>query len=453
MLISLGDIGGAEPTTRTAATASLAHLFTTFASDDRMDALATGHWVTRERVTRIAAISAACGFAMLLFLWLARHGTVDFFGQPVGSDFTAFWHAGRLVSSGEAAHAWDQPLLNANVAATHGVKFGTAWIYPPVFLLVAAPLAALPYLPALLVWQLLSLAAIALTLRVILPDRRALLIALAAPLTPMVLAHGQNAFLTAALLGSGLLLLDRRPYVAGTFLGCLVYKPQLGLIIAPLLLFTNRWRSLVAGLLAVITLVGLSLILWGSDSWAEFAASLRYGRLYMEQGAVGFYKSASLFAIARQWGASINVAYVVQTAGVFVALWLLWCVRESTPFVRAAMVCTGSALSTPYLLDYDMAVVGLGAAFLYAEARRSGFLAYEKSVIAFIWIAPWFSRPVAEYSMLPLGPIAMVLLAWVALRRTHSGHRHPAIDVQRLPGDVSGFATSEIHAGRADIVA
>ncbi len=225
-----------------------------------MEALANGRWLTRERVQAAAAISAVGGLVMLLILWLARHGTVDFFGQPVGSDFTAFWNAGRIANSGEASLAWDQQLLNASVQATHGVQYGTAWIYPPVFLLVAAPLAALPYLPALFIWQLLSFVAIALTLRAILPNQCALFVALASPFTPLVLANGQNAFLTAALLGSGLLLLSRRPHLAGGFFGCLLYKPQLGLIVGPLLLLMKCWRALMIAAATAAGLLVLSLI-------------------------------------------------------------------------------------------------------------------------------------------------------------------------------------------------
>ena len=403
-----------------------------------MEGLAAGRWVTRERVTRIAAISAACGFAMLLFLWLARHGTVDYYGKPVGSDFTAFWNAGRIADAGDAARAWDQRLLNDTIRATHGAEYGTAWIYPPVFLFAAAPLGALPYLPALFLWQLVSFLAVACVLKTILQTKRETCIALASPLTPLVLANGQNSFLTAALLGAGLLALERRPALAGSLFGGLIYKPQLGIVIAPLLVFTRNWRAMAGAVATAAALVGLSLLFWGADSWSAWAESLRYGRFYMEQGSVGLHKSASLFSMARLWGAGVGPAYAAQALGTIAAVALIWSMRAAPNFVRAAAVCAAAALSTPYLLDYDMAVVGIGGAFLYAEARKS-FLPYERSTLAFIWIAPWISRPAAEYALLPLGPLATLLLMWLAWRRA-SGHRHPAVDVQRLPSDVPSLA-------------
>lgn len=393
----------------------------------RIGAVQDGSWLTRERVIRVAAISALGGAGMLAFFWFARHGTVDRFGTPVGSDFTAFWNAGRIALQGQAAAAWDQQLLNDQVRAFHGVDYGTAWIYPPVFLLIATALAALPYLPALLLWQLVSFAAIAATLRRILGNWRDAAIGLASPLTPMVLGHGQNSFITAALIGSGLLAMDRRPAATGAAFGALVYKPQLALVLGPMLVLQRAWRTIGAAALTAGLLVALSILVFGADSWAAFRASLGYGRFYMEQGSVGFHKSAALFAAVRLWGGSVAAAYALQGTGLALALALLWFTRNAAPNVRAAAVCAAAALSTPYLLDYDMAVVGIGAAFLYVEARRTEFLSYEATILALIWAAPWFSRPAAEYLLLPLGPPAMLLLAWLAWRRrgpTASPSRH-----------------------------
>jgi hypothetical protein len=404
-----------------------------------MRALATGDWLTRERVSRIAAICAIVGAAMLLFLWSAGKGTLDYFGKPVGSDFAAFWEAGHIANLGNPARAWDQALLNGSVEVTHGTEYGTAWIYPPVFLLIAAPLGAMPYLLAAFLWQLFSLVAVALVLKGILKTNRDTLIALASPLTPLVLANGQNSFLTATLLGAGLLMLERRPGWAGTVFGALLYKPQLGIVIAPLMLLTRNWRALTGAVMGTVGLVGLSLIVFGLESWTAWIDSLRYGRLYMEQGSVGFYKSASLFSMARSWGAGVGPAYLVQAVGTAAAVALIWRSSAAPGAVRAAAVCAAAALSTPYLLDYDLAVVGIGAAFLYAEARKTNFMPFERVALALIWIAPLFTRPAAQFALLPLAQIAILLLAWMAWRRA-SGHRHAAVDVQRLPGDVTGLA-------------
>lgn len=394
-----------------------------------MNAVASGSWLTGDRVDAVALISGVMGVAMLAFLLFGGNGTVDPFGQPIGSDFTAFWSAGHLANSGHAASAYNPTILNADLRATHGVDYAMAWVYPPTFLLIASPLARLPYLPALLLWQALSLAAVAAALGTILKDRRELLISLASPLTPLVLAGGQNAFLSAAVLGWGLLLLDRRPWAAGGVFGALTYKPQLGLGIAPLLLIERNWRAIGAAVASAATLMVISVLLWGVDAWVAFPEGLANGRAWMEQGTSTFYKSASLFSVARLWGASISAAYAVQGIGLVTGLCVIWRASAAPASIRSAGVCAAIALATPYLMDYDMATVGVGAAFLYAHGRQNGFRPYERSVIAFAWLAPWFSRLFGEHLLLPLGPPATILLAWMVVRRAASDHRHAAIDV------------------------
>ncbi len=419
-----------------------------------MNRFATGRWVTRERVTAAAVASAIAGAAILLALLLGAHGTVDAYGRPLGTDFSVFWNAGQLANDGHPVSAWSPHLLNAAARATHGPGVPqSAWLYPPVFLFVASGLAHLSYLPALLSWQLLSLLLAGAVLCAVLRGRRATLVALASPLTTLVLDHGQNAFLTMALLGSGLLLVERKPWLAGVCFGALVYKPQLALMLGPMLLFGRHWRPIAAGAVTAALLVVFSTLAWGPDSWRAFFASLHFGRTFMEQGMVPFWKSAGLFAMARQWGAGVQLAYAMQGLGALAGLLLLWRLRAANLLVRSAGTCAAIALSTPYLLDYDMTVVGLGAAFLYRAAVSDGFRPYERSALALIWVAPWFSRPAAEYLTLPLGPIATALLAVMAVQRASSRHRHPAVDVEGLPGDVACLAAGEVDARGADVLA
>lgn len=382
-----------------------------------MGSIATGNWLTGERIRRIAALSAIGGLGMLLLSWFARSGTVGPYGLPVGGDFTAFWAAGHLANQGHPATAWDQQALNDFIARFHGVEFGTAWIYPPPFLLIAAPLGALAYLPALFLFQVGSLAAITGAAKLILSRWGDTLVALASPMVLIVLPQGQNSLLTAALLGSGLALIASRPSASGAAFGAMIYKPQLGLVIVPFLLLGRSWKVIVAACVTAVLLIVVSTVAFRTDSWPAWWESLRYGRYYMEQGSVGFHKSASLFAMVRLWGGPVTLGYAVQALGLIVGLALLWHTRAAVPDIRAAAAAAALALSTPYLLDYDLIIVGVGAAFLYRASRESSFLPFEKSALAFIWIMPWFVRPAAEYLALPLGPPTMLLLASLAWRR------------------------------------
>jgi hypothetical protein len=382
-----------------------------------MNTVASGRWLTDERVTAVARVSALAGIAMLAVWWLGGHGPVDPFGEPIGRDFTAFYNAGRVANAGHAASAYNPDVINASVHAVNRADYPMAWVYPPTFLFIASPLARLPYLPALLLWYAIGLVAIGLVLAAILPNRRAVMVALASPLTPMVLGGGQNAFLSAGLLGAGLLLFDRRPVAAGGIFGVLTYKPQLGIGIAPLLLIERKWRAIAAAIVTTAALIGLSAMIWGVDSWAAFPGGLANGRYWMEQGTSGFDKSASLFSVIRLWGGSIPLGYVVQAIGLALGLFTIWRSAKAEPAVRNASVCAAVGLSTPYFMDYDMATIGLGAALVTSEtvARAKGV--EEGSAIAFIWVAPWFSRATAGNLLLPLGPPATMLLSWLVLSR------------------------------------
>ena len=179
-----------------------------------IETIATGEWLTERRITAVATMMLIATIASLAVLFAGAHGTLDALGRPLGTDFSNVWTAGWMADHGRAALAWDWPAHHAVQVATHHdptVPF-YGWHYPPPFLLVAALLATMPYVPALIVWQAATLMPALLLVRRIVPGRRTLLVALAAPVVLVCLGHGHNGFLSAALLGGGLLLLDRRPF-------------------------------------------------------------------------------------------------------------------------------------------------------------------------------------------------------------------------------------------------
>lgn len=422
-----------------------------------MEALATGTWLDRARVIRIAALCGLATVICIAALFVTAHGTLDYRGRPLGTDFSNVWTAGQMALHGRAAEAWDWSTQFAVQRAVHGPQLTEfyGWHYPPPFLLVAALLASLPYVPALIVWQLGTLAPFAWMMHRLVPRRETLLLTLAAPVTMVCLLHGHNGFLTALLLGGGLALLDRRPILAGILFGCLIYKPQFGLVLPVLLLAGRHWKAIAGALVSSALLVAITLAIWGWPVWDAFRDSLPLTQhIVIEQGRTGWNKIMSPFAALRMWGGGIDAAYTLQalcTASCVAAVaWLSW--KRATPELRNALVCAAALISTPYVLDYDYVVLLPAIAFLWTDGQRNGWGRWQASLLALVWIAPLVAREFAQFTHLPLGLATALIVAGIALRRA-SRHRHSAVHVERLPGHVAGLAAGEVHAGRADILA
>ena len=74
-----------------------------------MESLATGMWLSRERVTRIAAICGIVSALCIIALLATAHGTLDYKGRPLGTDFSNVWTAGKMTLDGSAAKVWSWP--------------------------------------------------------------------------------------------------------------------------------------------------------------------------------------------------------------------------------------------------------------------------------------------------------------------------------------------------------
>ena len=387
----------------------------------RMKQLSSGTWLTRERAIRIAIICGLVSVAILAFLLATSSGTLDYQGRPLGTDFSQVWTAGRMALDGRAAEVWSWDAHRAVQLAFHGpgLKEWYGWHYPPPFLMVAALLAAMPYLLALFVWQAATLIPFAWLIRRFTGRPEAWLFVLAAPVTLICLMHGHNGFLTALLLGGGLMLLEKRPFIAGLLLGCLVYKPQFALVLPLLLLVLWNWRAIAGAAVSSLALIGITLALWGWPVWQAFLDSLPLTQsIVIEQGRTGWEKIMSPFSAVRSWGSSVALAYGVQAVFTVTSIGAtLWLAKKSRPDLRNAAVTAAVLISTPYVLDYDFVVLLAGSAFLWRDAARHGWLSWEKSALALVWIAPLVARNVAALTLFPLGLVTALLILGLALRR------------------------------------
>ncbi len=290
--------------------------------------LRNGDWLTRERIRLVAVALLIASSAGFLFLVVTSHGAVDLQGRPLGTDFSNVYAAGSYVLGGDANAAFDPPQQFAREQAIFGATtqfYG--WHYPPYFLFIAAALAWMPYGLALAVWQAATLGLYLLVIRAIvatsfrgpptgparsgrpddklrgspesittetqertprprlrkswlwIPDSRSaasgmtvewLLLALAFPAVLLNVGQGQNGFLTAALLGGALVVLDRRPILAGILFGLLVYKPQYGLMLPIVLGVSGRWKCFGAAAATVVILTIATTLTFGASVWGAF---------------------------------------------------------------------------------------------------------------------------------------------------------------------------------------
>jgi alpha-1,2-mannosyltransferase len=395
--------------------------------------LRSGDWLTGERVRFIAGTLLFASAAGFLFLVATAHGSVDLQGRPLGTDFSNVYAAGTYVLGGDANAAFDPPQQFAREQAIFGAAtqfYG--WHYPPYFLFVAAPLALLPYGLALAVWQAVTLGLYLLAIWGIVNTASSglslsgvgwgwLLLALAFPAVLINIGHGQNGFLTAALLGGALVVLDRRPILAGILFGLLVYKPQYGLLLPLVLGASGRWKCFAAAAATVAVLTIATTLTFGASVWSAFVESTHFTRtVVLEQGNTGWYKIQSVFAWARMWGAPVPWAYAAQGAAtVALGAALAWLWRSAAPYpLKAAALCLAAILATPYSFDYDMMVLAPAMAFLAVDGFVRGFGPWEKTLLAALWLTPLLARSVAHISLVPLGVPVMLAVFVLILRRS-----------------------------------
>lgn len=404
-----------------------------------VDTLRTGDWITPERIRLWALAVLTASLAGLGFLLVTAHGLNDYQGRPLGTDFSDIYAGGTYALEGKAALAFDPPSQHAREQAIFGAEtpfYG--WHYPPFLLFVAAPLAKLPYLAALALWQaatlLLYLAMLRLVLRTIRlrpedgGDMLAaqplwLLLAVASPAAFVNIYHGHNGFLTAALVGTALALLDRRPIVAGILFGLLSYKPQFGMLIPLVLLVSGRWRAFAAAGASVLALAALTTLTFGWEIWQAFVGSMPFTReVVLEQGGTGWHKIQSVFSWVRMWGGSVHLAYLLQgTVTASLALALAWLWRSAAAFpLKAAALIVASILATPYSLDYDFVALAPAIAWFAGYGLARGFAPFEKTALVLLWLMPLVARGLAEHTMIPLGAPTMLLVFGLLMRRAAS---------------------------------
>ena len=384
------------------------------------------HDTPRRRLTgggwlEVIAIGWCLAWPIQLALHLAgqmQKGWTDGIDRPFGEDFLNFWSGGRLALSDAAATLYDIHAYHAfQVRVVGGPIDLYHYSYPPTMALLSAPFGLLPYPAAWAVWQLLGWLAFALALRRFVPQGW-LLLAFAWPAVFINASAGQAGAWIAAIVGWGLILLPRRPLVAGLLLSLLTVKPQLFWLVPVALLAGREWRALAGVAIGSVAIVALAAFCFGPEIWADYAArSALLKRVILEDGAGVWHRMISVFVLVRHLGASVTIAYAAQAgASLVVAALVARAWYRGTPG-RTALLVTGVLAGSLYVSDYDCVMLAFPAAWLWRERALRG-------VAAIAALLPLTAAMLAMAAGTAMGAVllwAVVLAVW----RTDGRWGHP----------------------------
>ena len=352
-------------------------------------------WTIHKRISLYPKFIIAIYLAFTMYTFFSGRGFLDAFGNPLGSDFLLSWSISKMVLTDDAKEVYNQEKIFEIQKKITGVYHRYPAYYPPSSLIFMAPLALLPYIPSFILWM------------------ATIWLALAFPGVYINFSFGQNAFLVGALIGGGLLLMDRAPLAAGFLLGLSIYKPHIAILIPFVLLTQKKWKVFASMLLTIASLILISLIAFGIEAWAAFWKNLPNAIEIIEKREIRLYNMTSVMAAALLLGVNAAAAKIAHgiIAGFALAM-LLWIWFKNAPFfLRASSLILATTLISPYIHIYDLALLVMPIAWLGWEAfNLNSWPPGLKYHLAAVWIMPLFVTAVARGFEIQLAPLFIISL-------------------------------------------
>ena len=205
----------------------------------------------------------------------------------------------------------------------------------------------------------------------------------------------------------------------------MTFKPQLGLLVPLALLAAGQWRAIAAAGLTLAALVAASALLFGPQIWPAFLAQGDQAMRTLTEGWVGWQKMISIYAALRLAGLgdgaamAVHMAVALAVAVVTVRAWLP--ASRLAHGTRSALLLTGALIATPFGLGYDLFILAPALAFMARRGLDDGFLSWEKTVMAAVFLAPC-ALLAAMASGVPFAPLIPLALFALIVRRARVEH-------------------------------
>jgi hypothetical protein len=331
-------------------------------------------WLTLRRV-RIHAFLLAVGIWTAFFANLYTPGLHDHGGLIKGADFLHFYTLGTLAREGRGDLLYNIPAqtdsLQKNIPEARNYIYVP--LYGPQVSLFFDPFARFPYAVALTAWLLLNFliyGACCYAVWKYCPSLvehgfTVLLTALAFPGISQLLAWGQTSglallFFTLAYLA----LRNRQDFLAGLAIGCLIFKPQLGLAAAVIFILTKRWKVVGGAILSAFVQLAIGWLHYGTSVMRDYLHALtRTGQImaFLEPRPYQTHSLRNFWTMIIPWPSVAFVLYLVSAIAVLILLIRCW--KSSCGLqIQFAALLLATVLVSPHLTVYDLVI--LAPAFL-----------------------------------------------------------------------------------------
>ncbi len=329
-----------------------------------------------------------------VYIWVIYSWSITLRQLPLGTyaadvhvarDFVHFYSQGVATREHDAHALYDldslAAVVNRVVPETVEAKFPP--VYGPQVGLFFAPLARLPYVPALLTWLAVSLSGYALLVYLVwrtcptLQRERwtTLLLAVGAPGLYFTMSFGQASVIgLACTTALWLALRQERMFLAGLAIGALAYKPQFGLVAAFVFVLAGEWRVVFGTVVAIAVQAAVSLAWWDASIFPAYAGVLAQLPSVVDAMEPNKELMHSLRSFFLHLGVPKAAALALSAAASLVAaVAALACWRaRGDVALRYVVLLIATLLVNPHLFVYDLLLLSPALLVVWDWANRQG---------------------------------------------------------------------------------
>jgi hypothetical protein len=418
----------------------------------------------RGRIRFVCAVVLLLSTVLVVISFATAEGGVTAFGPPLGADFAGFYNAGTILNLSAPSQRDRLYDFRFQDELYHGLLPGLTrektlpFVHPPFVALFFSYLARLPYEVAVAIWLAVSgvmyLTGVMLV-RGVLRAQSELdwptVVLLALSFEPFIMECWIGGQLSAVGFLCVILALRLehagRCFTSGMALGLLLYKPTLLVLILPMLVISQRWRSLLGLMVTGALFAALSYAGAGRHNCMEYAEVL-FGFARMAAGEGGLATTGTLEIPLWKY-VDLNSFFRLLVNARGVIHWMLFTATAVAPLSLLivawwktgarewmyrrlvwAGTLTGTLIINLYVGIYDTVLI-VPAVLLTADAviypatgelgkLTSGF----RALVLALYAVPWFTQPLARQSGLQTFTLVLLLALMYQLVTKRVDRRH-----------------------------